>query len=754
MVTNRQTRQAEESAKHRHKRRRICASVLFAALATAVLGAGQATADDFDIPRPPPGLDLGDVQNTLPAAGGELARGLLDPGQQAALGDALDAVAAVAADAPIAPLNQFVTWTQRSIPDPTPGPVHELLAFAQQATELAGARRDNSISPVDHLIDQTHTLFGFPEDGPDPVAGLRTLLTVPAVGQEDSIARPLPSGLRTIAAPVLGVFAAPVGGGVPALAFLAPLLTMAANPAAAIGVVFTQFRDTLGAPASDIRRPAAVEFSVGAVLTAVPLLLIGGAAAALAIGEVLLGAVLIAGPALAVAAGALIAFADVAIPVALAVAGTLALPALLLGGLLVAGVGEVLAVLTAVGLLDVVGVLVGGVLVGGVLVGLSTVLGAGLFAVTGGVLAALTSGLLAVVTGAVLAAVTGGVLAVVEGAVLAALTSGLLAAVVGGVLAAVAGGVLLAVLALPVILAAAALIVVVGAPLALLGLLAVLAIPLLLLGAAAVAVLLDPGARGAVVSAIRAALDRNCPQGNSGMAPTGTHFLDDVPDDPNSDQLVAALQRMLAPQPRPEPVPCPAPSQGAESRSCPAPEPRSCPAPELRSFPAPEPQLSPTPEPRPSPAPEPRACPAPVEPQPSPTPEPQPSPAPEPQPSPVPEPRSCPTPEPRPCPIPEPQACPAPVEPRPSPRPAPQPCPDQIPAPRSCPEPRPAPSQVPAPQSNPAPCPRLCPAPRAPGRSANCLPRASRPISRPVSITAVLIDPVGPSDLFRKFSMS
>ncbi|MBF6543399.1 procyclic acidic repetitive family protein [Nocardia brasiliensis] len=595
MVTNRQTRQAEKSAKHRRKRRRICASVLFAALATAVLGAGQATADDFDIP---PGLDLGTVQDTLPAAGGELARGLLDPGQQATLDDALDAVAAVAADAPIAPLHQLVTWTQRSVPDPTPGPVRELLAFAQQATELAGARRDNSLPPVDHLIDQAHTLFGFPEDGPDPVAGLRGVLAVPAVAQEDSIARPLPSGLLAIAAPVLGVFAAPVGGGVPALAFLAPLLIMAADPAAAIGVAFTQFRDTLGAPASDNRRPAAVEFSVGAVLAAVPLLLIGGAATALAIGEVLLGTVLVAGPALAVAAaGALIAFAEIAVPVALAVAGTLALPALLLGGLLVTGMSEVLAVLTAVGLLDVVGALLGGALVG-----LSAVIGAALFVVAGGVFAA------------------------VAGGVFAALTSGLLAAVVGGVL--------LALLALPVMLAATALIVVVGPPLALLGL---LAIPLLLLGAAAVAVLLDPGARGAVISAIRAALDRNCPQGNSGMAPTGTHFLDDVPDDPNSDQLVAALQRMLAPQPRPAPNPCPAPSQVPEPRSCPAPEPRSCPAPEPRSCPAPEPQ--------PSPAPEPRSCPAP-EPPPRPTPEPRSCPAPEPPPRPTPEPRSCPAAEP------------------------------------------------------------------------------------------------------------
>ncbi len=695
VVTNRQTRQAEKSAKHRRKRRRICASVLFAALATAVLGAGQATADDFDIP---PGLDLGTVQDTLPAAGGELARGLLDPGQQATL----DAVAAVAADAPIAPLHQLVTWTQRSVPDPTPGPVRELLAFAQQATELAGARRDNSLPPVDHLIDQAHTLFGFPEDGPDPVAGLRGVLAVPAVAQEDSIARPLPSGLLTIAAPVLGVFAAPVGGGVPALAFLAPLLIMAADPAAAIGVAFTQFRDTLGAPASDNRRPAAVEFSVGAVLAAVPLLLIGGAATASAIGEVLLGTVLVAGPALAVAAaGALIAFAEIAVPVALAVAGTLALPALLLGGLLVTGMSEVLAVLTAVGLLDVVGALLGGALVG-----LSAVIGAALFAVAGGVLAAVAGGVFAALTSGLLAAVVGGVLAAVAGGVFAALTSGLLAAVVGGVL--------LALLALPVMLAATALIVVVGPPLALLGL---LAIPLLLLGAAAVAVLLDPGARGAVISAIRAALDRNCPQGNSGMAPTGTHFLDDVPDDPNSDQLVAALQRMLAPQPRPAPNPCPAPSQ--------VPEPRSCPAPEPQPSPAPEPRSCPTPEPQPSPAPEPRSCPTP-----------------DPPPRPTPEPRSCPAPEPRSCPAPEPQ---------PSPRPAPRPCPEQVPAPRSRPEPQPAPSQVPAPQSNPTPCPRLCP---VPGRSANRLPAASRPMSRPAITTAVLIDPVVPSDLFRKFSMS
>ncbi|MEU0869587.1 hypothetical protein [Nocardia brasiliensis] len=699
MVTNRQTRQAEKSAKHRRKRRRICASVLFAALATAVLGAGQATADDFDIP---PGLDLGTVQDTLPAAGGELARGLLDPGQQATLDDALDAVAAVAADAPIAPLHQLVTWTQRSVPDPTPGPVRELLAFAQQATELAGARRDNSLPPVDHLIDQAHTLFGFPEDGPDPVAGLRSVLTVPAVAQEDSSARPLPSGLLTIAAPVLGVFAAPVGGGVPALAFLAPLLIMAADPAAAIGVAFTQFRDTLGAPASDNRRPAAVEFSVGAVLAAVPLLLIGGAATALAIGEVLLGTVLVAGPALAVAAaGVLIAFAEIAVPVAFAVAGTLALPALLLGGLLVTGVSEVLAVLTVVGLLDVVGALLGGALVG-----LSAAIGAALFVVAGGVFAAVAGGVFAALTSGLLAAVVGGVLVAIAGGVFAAVAGGVFAALTSGLLAAVVGGVLLALLALPVMLAATALIVVVGPPLALLGL---LAIPLLLLGAAAVAVLLDPGARGAVISAIRVALDRNCPQGNSGMAPTGTHFLDDVPDDPNSDQLVAALQRMLAPQPRPAPNPCPAPSQ--------VPEPRSCPAP--------EPQPSPAPEPRSCPVPEPRSCP-------------------------VPEPRSCPVPEPRSCPAPEPRSCPAP-EPQPSPRPAPRPCPEQVPAPRSRPEPQPAPSQVPAPQSNPTPCPRLCP---APGRSANRLPAASRPMSRPAITTAVLIDPVVPSDLFRKSSMS
>ncbi|WP_148310833.1 hypothetical protein [Nocardia brasiliensis] len=715
MVTNRQTRQAEKSAKHRRKRRRICVSVLFAALAAAVLGAGQATADDFDIP---PGLDLGTVQDTLPAAGGELARGLLDPGQQATLDDALDAVAAVAADAPIAPLHQSVTWTQRSVPDPTPGPVRELLAFAQQATELAGARRDNSLPPVDHLIDQAHTLFGVPEDGPDPVAGLRSVIAVPAVAQEDSIARPLPSGLLTIAAPVLGVFAAPVGGGVPALAFLAPLLIMAADPAAAIGVAFTQFRDTLGAPASDNRRPAAVEFSVGAVLAAVPLLLIGGAATALAIGEVLLGTVLVAGPALAVAAaGALIAFAEIAVPVAFAVAGTLALPALLLGGLLVTGVSEVLAVLTVVGLLDVVGALLGGALVG-----LSAAIGAALFVVAGGVFAAVAGGVFAALTSGLLAAVVGGVLVAIAGGVFAAVAGGVFAALTSGLLAAVVGGVLLALLALPVMLAATALIVVVGPPLALLGL---LAIPLLLLGAAAVAVLLDPGARGAVISAIRAALDRNCPQGNSGMAPTGTHFLDDVPDDPNSDQLVAALQRMLAPQPRPAPNPCPAPSQVPEPRSCPAPEPQPSPAPEPRSCPVPEPRSCPVPEPRSCPVPEPRSCPAP-------------------------EPRSSPAPTPRPSPAPEPRSCPAP-EPQPSPRPAPRPCPEQVPAPRSRPEPQPAPSQVPAPQSNPTPCPRLCP---APGRSANRLPAASRPMSRPAITTAVLIDPVVPSDLFRKFSMS
>ncbi|MFF3228001.1 hypothetical protein ACFYV7_34750, partial [Nocardia suismassiliense] len=161
----------------------------------------------------------------------------------------------------------------------------------------------------------------------------------------------------------------------------------------------------------------------------------------------------------------------------------------------------------------------------------------------------------------------------------------------------------LALLALPALLAGGALAAVVGLPLAALGLFALIEIPKLLLGGAlaaalapfaalgvaaliaaplvglagvigaplaalgaaaavalavAIAVLLTPGARVGIISAIRAALDRTGPLGawGGGAAATGTQFLDDIPDDPSLEQLAASLQQLLAPLPS-EPAPAP-----------------------------------------------------------------------------------------------------------------------------------------------------------------------------------------------------
>ncbi|MFD6161741.1 hypothetical protein [Nocardia sp. NPDC060255] len=449
VVTKERQRETKASAKHRKSveksRRGMYAAATFASMATAMIGAGHASAD-IDFPAPPADL------NGLLSGAGDVAGQVLDPGQQGALDDALGAASAASANTPFgdqvnsaidnyraggapapgpdwfgggggtpggqsapgavatevagrvpAPvadlaatvaqiagsgmqLDQLATWANKTFPDgPMRGPVNDLLAFVEQATELAGTRRTGTTPAIDDLIDQARTLFGFPKDGPDPVKGLRDMLT-PTVGQQDPVAQQLPPGLLAIAAPVIGLFAPQLAGMAPVLAFLAPLLALASNRAAAIGAVFTEIRDAVRGLVSDARHPAALPLlaiPVIAVLAIVPLLFAGGigVAAVLALGAVVLGAILLAplvigaliigGLILAVlAVPVLIVLAVIAIPVLLIaipvaiVAFTVLAPVILVGGIaaiavaIVGGIALAVVALAAGLALSVVGFVV------------------------------------------------------------------------------------------------------------------------------------------------------------------------------------------------------------------------------------------------------------------------------------------------------------------------------------------------------------------------------------------------------------
>ncbi|MGX1763107.1 hypothetical protein ACWIG5_40505, partial [Streptomyces lydicus] len=364
-------------------------------LVFVMLGTGQAAADDFGIPGLPPGIDPGDLQGTLPAVGGEMASQMLDPGQQAALNDAIGvagtvggytpaagdinaaidafrgggapqplyfgpgivpAVAPAGAEnapgavaAPIAdlaatvaqitgggmPLEQLAAWADQTFPSgPMRGPVDDLLVFVEQATQMAGTRRSTATPAIDDLINQAKTLFGFPKDGPDSVQGLRDLLTGTTAAQQDPASQQLPPGLLAVAAPLLGLFAPQLGGMTPALALIVPLLAMASNPAAAIGVVFTQLRDAVRGMVSDARHPAALgllALPAIALLAVVPLAIVGGlgVAAVLTLGAVVLGAILLAPLVIGALVVGAIVLAVLAIPV-LIVLAVIAIPVLLI----------------------------------------------------------------------------------------------------------------------------------------------------------------------------------------------------------------------------------------------------------------------------------------------------------------------------------------------------------------------------------------------------------------------------------------
>ncbi|MFI9508050.1 hypothetical protein [Nocardia sp. NPDC052566] len=235
------------------------------------------------------------------------------------------------------PLDQLAAWADQTFPSgPMRQPVNDLLNFVEQATELAGARRDRSNPTIDDLIDQAKTVFGFPKDGPDPVAGLRDLFLAPTVGQvgqQDPLGQLAP-GLAAIAAPVLGFLGVQMGGLAPVLGFLAPVLALASNPAQAIGAVLTSLRDTVSGFISDSRHNAALPvlaLPVVALFAAVPLLFVAGIAIAgvLALGAVVLGAILLAPLIIgALIIGGLI-LAAVAIPV-LIVLAVIAIPVLLI----------------------------------------------------------------------------------------------------------------------------------------------------------------------------------------------------------------------------------------------------------------------------------------------------------------------------------------------------------------------------------------------------------------------------------------
>jgi hypothetical protein len=121
-----------------------------------------------------------------------------------------------------------------------------------------------------------------------------------------------------------------------------------------------------------------------------------------------------------------------------------------------------------------------------------------------------------------------------------------LAATFGG--AALVGGAVL--FGAPLLLAATAALLLAGA-----GLPLVIVLPLLLVIVIVPLVgLALPDLKSYLVSAIRAWRDQNTPRGdsNSGMTPTGTQFLDDIQDTADLADLIASLQKALAPQARAE----------------------------------------------------------------------------------------------------------------------------------------------------------------------------------------------------------
>ncbi|WP_225731145.1 MULTISPECIES: hypothetical protein [unclassified Nocardia] len=245
-------------------------------------------------------------------------------------------LAATAAQIAVAklPLEQLAGWANTTFPDgPMRGPVDDLLGFVQQATELAGARRERANPTIDDLIDQARTVFGFPKDGPDPTQALRDLLVGPAVGKNDPMAGIAP-GLAALVAPVLGFAAPHLDGLAPVLGFLAPLLAIASNPVGAIGAVLTTLRDQVQGLLGDSRHNAALPLltlPVVGLFALVPLLFAGGIAVvgALALGAVVLGALLLAPLVIGalVIGGAILAV--LAIPV-LVVLAVIAIPVLII----------------------------------------------------------------------------------------------------------------------------------------------------------------------------------------------------------------------------------------------------------------------------------------------------------------------------------------------------------------------------------------------------------------------------------------
>jgi hypothetical protein len=151
----------------------------------------------------------------------------------------------------------------------------------------------------------------------------------------------------------------------------------------------------------------------------------------------------------------------------------------------------------------------------------------------------------------------------------------------------------------------------------------------------------------------------------------------ELPGDPERDDDVDAVVRIIggSPTPTPEPTPSPTPD--------PTPSPTPDPTPSPTPDPTPSPTPSPTPDPTPSPTPDPT-------PSPTPTPDPTPSPTPDPTPSPTPDPTPTPTPD-----------------PTPTPEPTPSPTPDPTPTPEPTPDPSPTPSDPPASAAAPDPSPSI-----------------------------------------------